>query len=144
MASCSGVNKAGEPCGAHPLHGTERCLAHTPGASETVGFGGPQEGSGRPKTISIREAMRGRIEAEIDRWISPLEDALTAMTPGYTDSDGDYHEGVPDHRIRLQAAREIREFVEGRPRQMVEHSGPDGGPITIADLARSASSQEEP
>lgn len=37
-----------------------------------------------------------------------------------------------------QSRKLVWEYLEGRPTQRLEHSGPDGGAITIAELVRRA------
>jgi hypothetical protein len=40
-------------------------------------------------------------------------------------------EFVPDHAIRLQAFREAFDRVYGKPRQAIEHTGAEGGPVEL-------------
>jgi hypothetical protein len=70
-----------------------------------MGFGGLQQGSGRPKAPRASEVLRERVETQIDRWLAPFEDALGAVNPA----------GGPDHRARMEAARAVLDRVYGKP-----------------------------
>ena len=112
------------------------CVAHARAkglAKVPQGFGGPQPGSGRPKSTTFRDELHERVEADVDRWVAPIEAALSAVD----------ERGAPDHRVRLQAVREVREFLEGRPKQATELSG-RVHTITIADLALAARTRTMP
>src|SRR5690349_13594197 len=100
-SSCTAVTTAGEACRARPVGITGVCLAHTPGAREEYGFGGAQPGAGRPATPTALMILRERVEADIERWLQPFEDALE-------------HEDV---EIRMRAASQVLDRVYGKPRQ---------------------------
>jgi hypothetical protein len=105
-ARCTATSRAGKPCGAVPLKGTDRCLAHSDEKTrESVGFGGRQEGAGRPRHRRPSEALRERVEGDVERWLAPFEAALGAVTVT----------GAPDHRLRIMAAERVLDRVYGRP-----------------------------
>ena len=80
----------------------------------------------RPRRLlGARTTDRGR-RRTLDR-IAPLSAALAAI---------DEH-GQPDHRIRLRAPREVREFLEGRPRVATEVTG-QVGVMTLVDVIQLA------
>lgn len=81
-------------------------------------FGGPQEGGGRPRKPRAVDVLRERIEADIDRWLKPLEDGLTADR-GVVVGDGPtaHVEFFEDHRTRIKAHREAFDRAFGKPTQ---------------------------
>lgn len=133
---CKGKTRSGKRCGAWPLKGTERCAAH-PLSPGSAGFGSSEQAAeagklgGRPRLPRPHEVLRERIEANIDRWLKPYEDALEAnravVVAGGSDEKGEQLpsrvELVPDHRARMRAAREPLDRVYGKPRQQVELGG---------------------
>jgi hypothetical protein len=143
---CSATTRKGQPCKANPVLGTDRCMAHQDEeAKQSVGFGGAQEGAGRPRRPRATEVLLQRIEENIDFVIGPMFEALVAerglalqvkgggMEVGY----------VPDHETRLRAARDLLDRAYGRPRQAVEVTGEDGGPIQTSGIDLSGLSAEE-
>jgi hypothetical protein len=126
---CKGTTKAGKPCGSPPLRGSDFCLSHSPEEErESRGFGGAQEGSGRPPAAKPLRLLRERVEEEIDKWLAPFEDALSA-TQGVVVGNGPSArlEILPDHRTRMSAAEAVFDRVYGRPRQTTELVGDDLG-----------------
>lgn len=119
---CTGTTKAGKPCGAPPRKGQTTCMGHAPKEEkESARFGGPQPGAGRPRNPRAVEVLRERIEANIDRWLQPVEDALEAER-GLVVGDGDSArvEYVTDHPTRLKAFTIAMDRAYGRPMQMVD------------------------
>ncbi len=147
---CQGERKAGGPCGANPVRqGTviagvtcsgKWCIHHDPDLPESARIGGKQPGAGRPPAPRAVDVLRERIEANIDRVILPLFDALDAaggFSVKYKNVDGeDCIEFVPhpDHGVRLKAVGELLDRAYGKPKQQTELSGPDGGPVPLAPI----------
>lgn len=131
---CTGVNRKGEPCKAHPLHGRDVCLSHADATTrESVGFVAANGFAGRIAAPRAIDVLRDRIERDIDKWLRPLEDALTAERfAGFDDGQAIY---VEDHSVRMAAAREGLDRAYGKPKQATEISGPDGGPIPVTPVA---------
>jgi hypothetical protein len=132
---CAGTTKQGQPCKAPVRPETGKCIAHSPKEfQDSVGFGGSQKGSGRPKNPRAVDVLRERIEADVDQVLAPLFDALSAdrglalvlkgggMEIGYT----------TDHETRIKAARELLDRAYGRPKQQTELTGAYGGPLEVA------------
>lgn len=121
---CKQKTKTGKPCRASPRHGAEVCMAHTDvETQESMGFG-PEAGrrfGGRPRRARPTEVLRERIERELDRWLKPLEDALTAER-GVVVGDGSHArlEFVPDWPVRLKAVAQAFDRAYGRPPQAHE------------------------
>jgi hypothetical protein len=65
------------------------------------------------------EIFRERVEAELGDWLRPYNAARDSG----------------DHALALKAADSILDRAYGRARQATELSGPDGGAITIEQLA---------
>lgn len=142
---CSGTTKTGKPCGAHPLKGRDVCLSHADEKERvSMGFG---VNGGRPRVPRKIDAVRERMEAEIDAWLAVLEDARGAMRAVVV-GQGEHAtvEYVPDHAIRLAAFREAMDRSYGKPRQATGMTGADGGLIQVVAEARAkaeAMSREE-
>lgn len=118
---CTAKTKAGKPCRSTSVRDNGLCFAHQPEeVRESHGFGGPQPGAGRPRSPRVVDVLRERIEADIDRWLQPLEDALTADR-GVVVGDGPHArvEFVPDHGKRLKAQEQAFDRAFGRPTQPV-------------------------
>jgi hypothetical protein len=117
---CTAKTKAGKRCKNTAVHG-DTCTSHSPrNVREAVGFGGPQPGSGRPRKPRAVDVLRQRIEEDIDRWLQPLEDGLTAQR-GIVVGDGEHArvEYVEDHPTQIKAHREAFDRAFGRPTQPV-------------------------
>lgn len=116
--ACSATTKAGKPCKAAPLKDRDVCLAHADEETRTsTNFQqGPRPG--RPRSPRVIDVLRERIEADIDRWLKPLEDGLTAER-GLVVGDGPAAriEYVEDHATRIKAFREGMDRAFGRPTQ---------------------------
>ena len=121
---CTGTTKAGGLCDAHPLKGTDPqvCIAHADRETQaSVGFGGAQPGSGRPRAPRAVEIITERLEADFEAWYQVLVDARDATKTVWSGSgeDAEAHE-VPDHPTRLAAFREAMDRGYGKPRQATE------------------------
>lgn len=136
---CKGKTKDGPPCRAWALQGSKpaRCLAHSDAETrDSVGFT-PEAGrrlGGRPRQPRVTEVMRERVEAEVESILRAYFDALDASRPMLVGKGKDRRvvEQV-DHYFRLRAANALLDRVYGKPRQAHELSGPDGGPMRIAE-----------
>lgn len=151
---CQATTRAGKPCKAPPLKGRTHCRAHDPltpadarfGSSEQAAHAGALGGAAgrRPRVVDI---IRERIEANAEPVIGALWDGLTAER-GIVVGSGEYAtvDYVADHDIRIKAARELLDRGYGRPRQGVEVTGADGGPIettTRPDLSRLSTEERD-
>lgn len=127
---CTGTTRKGAPCRGNALKGRDVCIAHADDVTkESLRFGGAQAGAGRPKTPRAVDVLRERIERDIEKWLKPIEDALTAERfVGFDDGEAVYAE---DHATRLRAAAEGFDRAYGKPKQISEVSGPDGAAIPV-------------
>ncbi len=158
---CSSLTKAGKPCKSRPLHGTDKCMAHSSRDTQAlVGFGGSDNArlGGRPRKPPIPIA-RQLIEENIDVLLGPYFAALGCKV--VLDHEGARLERIPGAGAKLYgeqkssgeiivseyddvgaqqvAAERLLDRVYGKAKQQTEVSGPDGGPVTIAssfDLER--------
>jgi hypothetical protein len=92
------------------------CLAHADEKQRvSTGFG---VNGGRPRKLRAIDVLRERVEAEIDKWLKPLEDGLTAER-AIVVGDGSHArlEFAPDMPVRLKAAQMALDRVYGRPAQ---------------------------
>jgi hypothetical protein len=128
---CEGTTVAGKPCGANPLKpGTviagisvtgRWCRQHDEDLPASARIGGPQPGSGRPRTPRAVDVLKERIEASIDEVIKPLWDALNAERAVVVgNGPSATMEMVPDYPTRIAAVRELLDRGYGRPRQSSE------------------------
>ena len=121
---CSAKTKAGKRCKANARYDSGYCNAHSPKElQERSGFGGAQPGAGRPRTPKAIDALRERIEKDIDRWLQPLEDGLTADR-GVVVGDGENArvEFFADHPTRMKAMQLAFDRAFGKPAQAIKHS----------------------
>jgi hypothetical protein len=85
---------------------------------ESAGFIAANGKGGRPRNPRAVDVLRERIEADIDRWLLPLEDGLKAEH-GVVVGDGPtaHVEFFDDHRTRIRAHKEAFDRAYGRPTQ---------------------------
>lgn len=150
MAKCKGTRKDGEKCGGTRINNTHEgllnpdfCMGHqSKEAKQKLRFGGAQEGAGAPRKPRAMEMLKERLEERADEVLAPFFDGLSAMKQEGTIQDPDSDDPkaripkmVPDLYARQQAARELLDRGYGRPTQMTEVSGPNGGPIPTAGIS---------
>jgi hypothetical protein len=122
MRTCQSKTLKGEPCRAAALSGRDRCLAHSDEITRgKTGFGGVQRGAGRPRSPRAVDVLRERVEADVDRVLDPLFNALEATRSVVVGNGSTAHvQVVEDIPTRLAAARELLNRAYGRPRQVPE------------------------
>lgn len=149
---CAGTTKKGTPCKAGPLTGTNRCAAH-PVDPDSPRFGSPAQASaagklgGRPPLPKPTDVARRLIEENVAAILRPHflalgielhDDGTTTRLDGgalmYGESkDGDViASSYEDLAAQMEAAEKLLNRVYGRPKQAVEMSGPEGGPVVTA------------
>jgi hypothetical protein len=151
--SCSATTRKGQPCKVAPLKGSEYCRAHDPTLPDSSRFGSPAQaavaGSApKPHKLGAREAMneafleaaREHRDAIIAAYIDGLDAERTVVVGNGPSA---FTESVPDPPTRLTAAEKLTDRVIGKPRQGVEITGADGGPIVSAALDLSALNAQE-
>lgn len=118
---CTATNKAGQRCATVAMSDSDVCLAHNRDEATARGFGGAQN-TAVPKEYVV---LRQRIEANVDRYLSPIERAL--------DSD--------DPALALRAMAEAFDRVNGKAKQAVDvaHSGG----LTLEGIYREALDQTD-
>jgi len=129
------------------------CLSHAPrNVRDSLGFGGPQPGSGAPRKLKPMEVERRLMEEYAIAWMRPYwailgfdvaidEESgnlyLAERADGGAKLYGESKEGVikmTDHDdlgAQMAAAEKLRDRVFGRPKQTTEVSGPGGGKIEL-------------
>ena len=139
---CTAPTKSGKPCGAYPLKDSDppRCLAHADAETRrSVGFVSDNGLGGRPKLPKPTELARQLVERHAAAVLRPHFKALGLLLA----DDGTVtplpngaihvHQGeatkIEDLGAQIAAARELLDRVYGKPKQAVEHTGQDGGPI---------------
>lgn len=139
--ACQATTRTGDPCKAHPLADGDFCLAHSdPDTRASVGFTADAGHlGGRPRNPRAVDVLREKIEQDIDSWLQVLVDAREAES-GIVVGNGASAslETLPDHSTRIKAFLAAFDRAYGRPRQALEHTGEDGGPIQVTafDLSR--------
>lgn len=149
---CKEVNRNGDPCMAHPLEGTDLCMAHSPeSVRESVGFVANNGFQGRPALPKPTDVARRLVEENVVALLRPywrtlgydvqIADgriALVELEDGgakiYGTSAKDGRVFVSEHDdlgAMMQAAEKLLDRVYGKPKQVSEVSGPDGAPIAI-------------
>jgi hypothetical protein len=128
--TCQGTTKRGKPCGANPLKpGTviqgvtvtgTWCRTHDedlPASAKLHATRTPEQMGGRPKNPRVVDVIRERIEQndEVTKTLLHALDAEKAVVVATRDEA--HVEMVPDHQIRIQAARELLDRGYGRPHQ---------------------------
>lgn len=137
--ACKATTKAGKPCKAPPLDGSDFCISHSPKAVQAEkGFGGPEnaaKGGAATRVPKLSELIRQRVEAEADSIIDRLFDGLHATRSVVVGNGPTAHvEEVDDRELALKTIKEIADRTEGRPKQATEVTGPGGEKLTLADL----------
>jgi hypothetical protein len=124
--------RAGEVCGKTLYGDTDKCWGHQPKAvKDEKGFGGPQEGSGPPRRPRMSDMFWEVYEEKRSELRAAVDEALTAERAVVVGNGPTAHvELVPDHPTRLKALDMVADRTDGKPRQSVEMSGPEGSPIT--------------
>lgn len=169
MAKCGHIVKKGkrrgEVCGRATYEKTDACWGHQPkNVKESKGFGGPQENSG-PKKLEdpfdvAREAVRQHAELLIrphfktlgyDIHIEQTDDGpilkLEQLEGGGAKVYGESKDGeiipsnIEDLAAQIVAAEKIIDRLWGRPRQAVEMTGADGGPVEMIAVSRPEAEQ---
>lgn len=131
---CTAKTKAGKRCRNQPLAGTDLCIAHQPRkVKDSLGFGGPQPGSGRPRHPRVIEVLRDRVDADVDAIVDVYVDALGAERSLVVGS-GEFAsiETAPDHQVRLKAADALLDRAHGRPVQVTQITGAEGPPVRVS------------
>ena len=110
---CQGTNRAGDPCRAAPLTGSQWCSAHDPQLPAAARFGSPEQATEaatgvQRRTPSVTEKLRERVEQEADAILAVYFEALA--------------EGQ-DIEQRMRAAERLLDRVFGRPKQSAELTG---------------------
>jgi hypothetical protein len=157
MSACAGTTRAGNPCKAPALKGTERCAAH-PLSPDSPRFGSPEQASaagkqgGRPRVPSPTEIARRLVEDNIAAVQRPYwrilgydvvvdeNGARVVEVPGggaklHGVSVKDGYVFMSEHDdlgAMMAAAEKLQDRSHGRPRQALEVSGPDQGPVQTA------------
>lgn len=157
---CTGTNRAGQSCGVYPLRGQTTCSAHDPTIPDEIRFGSPEQAgqagaSPKPRKLTLTQAMRERALAAADEILRPYFQALGVVgwnrdgTPIVDEAararvaasfQGEVTlSSVEDLAAQMTASDRIVDRIEGRPRQAVEVTGEDGGPVAMSgtvDLSR--------
>ena len=130
-----------------PLRGGDFCLAHDEVSRDSVRFGGPQPGSGRPRVPRSTALQRELVERHAVAVVRPYFRALGlgidedgnlkqlargAIVVGRDKEGGVHASTVEDLGAQIAAAEALLNRVYGRPRQALEHTGAGGGPIEVA------------
>lgn len=156
--ACSGTTKAGKPCKAPPLRGTDCCLAHSPAETrESVGFI-PDNGFGGRKPIGKPDTMARALVSEniliVQRpyWLALGFDVdidengrpyvfkrkeggakLSATFEGVVNLSN-----IDDLGAMIAAAEKLQDRAFGKPKQVSEVSGPNGEPVRMESGAEDA------
>jgi hypothetical protein len=138
---CRGTTRKGKPCRAAALKGKKHCRAHDPSLPDDARFGSPQQAAaagriGGPATRKPRviERMRERVEEDIEKIIAPYFEAIEHAIVTATHEGQVIPSEVADLGARIKAAEALLDRVYGKPRQVTELSGPDGGAVPITSL----------
>lgn len=113
------------------------CVMHAPVAIRKelglMGLApGTNAGGGRKPKPTAMSILRERFEANADRYLQPLEDAITALKAHVVGNGGSAHlEFTPDIALQLKAMTEMIDRIYGRPKQVTELTGFEGGPVEV-------------
>jgi hypothetical protein len=155
---CTGTTRKGLPCDAHPLRDNlpKVCLAHADATTrESVGFIAANGKAGRKRVPGFTEVQRRLVEenaAAVQRpyWrvlgydvkIGPDGPYLVEIEGGGAKLYGTSKDGVvrassyDDLGAQMSASDKLQDRTHGRPRQAIEHTGADGGPVEIVPVAQ--------
>lgn len=101
---------------------------------------------GRKKKVHPYDVLRKRFEEEAERYFKPFEDSLQAMKAVVVGNGGSARiELVEDMLTRMRAAEAVMDRIYGRPKQVNEITGADGGALEVKvpdDEARKAALAE--
>lgn len=131
---CNATTKAGKACKAAPLKDQDVCLAHADAETrKSTGFVG--ENGGRPRKprtseiyAQVAEEMREEIREVLKRGLKATRHVVVGNGP-------DAHvEEIPDIPMQVKTAAELADRTDGKPRQAVEITGDEGGPIEFAGI----------
>lgn len=128
---CKATTKDNAPCKAAPLTDSDFCLSHSgQEMRESLGFGGPQEGSGRPRKPRVSEIYAEVAEEMREEIREVLKRGLTATRSVVVGNGPTAHvEEVEDIPTQLKTASDLADRTDGKPRQAVEITGDEGGPV---------------
>lgn len=152
---CHATNKQGEPCAAAPLTGKNYCGAHDPELPESSRFGSVAQAKeaaklgGRPRNPRPTERLQQIVEENLhvflrphlltlgleinaDGSISPTNGGMGARMFGESKDGEIVASEYEDLGAQIEAVEKVFNRVYGRPKQVSEVSGPDGGPVTTA------------
>jgi hypothetical protein len=126
---CSATTKKGKACRAAALKDRDVCLAHSDAETrrKTQFLPGGNGKGGRPPKPRVIDVLRERIEEEIEDVVGVYREAARATKI----EDG---REVPDHAVRLRAVEALNDRAYGKPKQVSEISGPEGGPVEHAHI----------
>lgn len=132
---CTGTRKDGKPCGANPLKDRDTCLAHSDAKTrESVGFVANNGLQGRPRRPRVIDRLIQRIDENIDEIIGVYFDGLRAERAVVVGNGPQaYLDLVPDYTERRHSADALLDRGHGKPRQLTEITGEDGGPIRVVE-----------
>lgn len=141
---CNSDKKNGDPCGQRAvnvrlkgkIYKLETCIMHaSPAIRKHLDLITPPTGranTGRKKTPTPHSILKARFEADADRYLKPLEDALTAMKAVVVGNGASAHiEFTEDLALRISAVEKMLDRIYGRPKQQLEHTGSDGHAIEV-------------
>lgn len=135
---CNGKTRSGNACKAPPLKGKRYCSAHDPVSPAFARFGSRAQAreagllGGRPPTPRVVDVLRARVEAEVEAIIAPYFDAIKHSVLHSQFEGKVILSEHPDLAGRIAAAERLLDRVYGKPRQTIEHAGPqDGGGIPV-------------
>jgi hypothetical protein len=142
MPQCPKYTNAGNPCPTRcqvveirgKFYKLETCVMHAPEVirKELGIIGGARPGSGRKRKVHPLDILRQRFEAEAERYFEPFEQALSAMKAVVVGNGASAHiEMVEDVALRLAAVEKLMDRIYGRPKQISEITGADGGALEV-------------
>jgi hypothetical protein len=115
---CFATKRSGEPCNAIGVLDSGYCFHHDPDRRAEAHAARVKGGEATRKPKAT-ETLREMVEADIEAWLKPY---VVARESG-------------DPALAMKASDTVLDRVYGRAKQSSEISGPDGGPLTIEELA---------